>query len=111
MLELRKSKPSPGSMSVKPKDLSNIAARKVQYYNKTRYGNENKSLKRVLFEFCEQMEAEAETDEYENAEVFFQEYVNEDENKNETCTDETLLAKSLNDPNDDPSLANCLPDF
>jgi hypothetical protein len=57
------------------------------------------------------MEAEAETDEYKNAEGFFQEYVNEDENKNETCTDEPLLAKSMNDPNDDPSLANCLPDF
>ena len=100
---------------LKPKDLTNIAARKVQYYNKTKYDDEKQSLKRVLFEFCKQIEPETEmTDEFDDAEVFFQGCHDGDECKyssEENDSSEPSLTQDSKIPNDDPSLKNCLPDF
>jgi hypothetical protein len=40
----------------KQKDIANIAARKVQFYNKTRFDDEKKALKRVLRKFANKSE-------------------------------------------------------
>jgi hypothetical protein len=97
------------------KDLTNIAARKVQCYNKTKYDDEKQYLKRVLFEFCKQIKPEAErTDEFDDAEVYFQgyhdgdEYNNSSEGKNSA---EPSLTHALKIPSDDPSFKTCLSDF
>jgi hypothetical protein len=53
-------------------DLNNTAAKKVQYYDKSRFSDQNKAFKQVLFEICEQLEAEPGTvDKYQDGSVFF----------------------------------------
>jgi hypothetical protein len=103
----------------KKKDIANIAARKVQFYNKTKFDDENKALKRVLFEICEQIRTDDnDTGGYEDATTYFQECsVPESEIPNdETETENGLTMEQLfNHPTEsqktEPSLTNCLSDF
>ena len=67
-----------------------------------------KSLKRVLFEFCKQIEPETEmTDEFDDAEVFIQGCRDGDECKyslEENDSSEPSLTQDFKIPNNDPSL-------
>ena len=48
-----------------------IAAKRVQFLNKSKFKNENHALKRVLFEICEQFETSDEEDTHEDANDFY----------------------------------------
>jgi hypothetical protein len=91
----------------------------VQFYNKTRFDDEKKALKRVLYEICEQIRTdENEADGYEDAFTYFQkrsmpegEIPNDD---NETANGQTM-EQLFNHPTEssqtEPSFTNCLSDF
>ena len=97
--------------------LADTVAKKVQFYTRKRYNNENKALKQVLFEFCQQInESDSDSDEYENTDVFFGN-CDEDCNK-EACSDEEKeLCEELwnssmkGSENQGPSLKNALENF
>jgi hypothetical protein len=103
----------------KQKDIANIAARKVQFYNKTRFDDEKKALKRVLYEICEQIGTDdTEADGYEDASTYFQEcsmpegeIPNDDNETTNGQTMEQLFNHPTESSQTEPSLTNCLSDF
>lgn len=60
------------------KDLTNTAANRVQYLRRNGYKDQNKVLKRVLYEICQQLEESSDSGEFESAENFFNFEVNDD---------------------------------
>ena len=103
-------------------DVAEIAARKVQYYDKKKFNNENKALKQVLFEVCEQLcISDSKPGNYDDANVFFGGCIenSSDEESSDCDTDsptkqaEELLTQVDPDISSsaEPSLANCFQDF
>jgi hypothetical protein len=90
----------------KPKNVPNILARKVQHYDRSKFNNEKKALKRVLYEVCEQLDRpEESTSDLQDASTYFQDCLDDElesseENEQNSSTDtpyEQLFAYSISE--------------
>jgi len=109
----------------KPRNLAEIAARKVQFYDRKKFKDEKKALKRVLLEFCEEFQhsKQDETDDdecYDNPQVFFSDFANDlhdlsdQEDGNDAGIADQLFTRAhaaRDHLAKNPSLTNCLGDF
>ena len=85
---------------------------RVQYLQQNKFPNQNRALRSVLFEICEQLEESptALSDEYEDAETFFSTELEGDDSTTESPDEEVaeqLFFRAKDERSKQPSLTNC----